>query len=48
MNLSSFQVTDPALQQSVPDNTSTLFSGMSLHAVRLFSYVFFGMGNINH
>ena len=48
-HLSSFQVTDPALQQSVPDDTPTLFSGMSVHAVRLFSYVlFFCMGKINH
>ena len=47
-HLSSFQVTDPALQQSVPDDTPTLFSGMSVHAVRLFSYfLFFCMGKIN-
>ena len=39
-HLSSFQFTDPALQQSVPDDTSTLFSGMSVHAVRLFSSLF--------
>ena len=47
-HLSSFQVTHPALQQSVLDDTPTLFSGMSVHAVRLFSYVLFLMGKINH